>query len=78
MMRRHRADQDRLGDAAFAVPPDIVRDLAAAGGMADVDGVPQIEMRGERRHVGGVVIHVVAVADLAERPWPRRSWAMTR
>ena len=32
--------------------------------MADVDGVLQIEMRRHRRQVVGIVIHVVAVADL--------------
>ena len=42
----------------------IMRDLAAAGGMADVDGLLQIEMRGQRRKIGRVVIHVMAVADL--------------
>ena len=44
---------------------DVVHDLAAAGGMADVDGVLEVEMRGQRREIVGVVIHVVAVADLA-------------
>ena len=32
--------------------------------MPDVDGVPQIEMRGQRRQVIGIVIHVMAVARL--------------
>src|ERR1700678_720080 len=41
-----------------------MRDLAAAGGMADVNGVLQIEMRGQGRQVVGIVIHVVAVAGL--------------
>ena len=49
----------------FAVPPEIAHDLAAAGRMADVDGVLQIEMRGHRREIVGVVIHVVAVGGLA-------------
>ena len=62
--RRHRADQGRLRHPAFAVPGQIVRHLAAAGGMADVNGVLQIEMRRQRRQVVGIVIHVVAVADL--------------
>ena len=39
--------------------------LAAAGGMADVNGVLQIEMRGQRREVIGIMIHVVAVGHLA-------------
>ena len=57
---------------------EIVHDLAAAGRMADVDGILQVEMRRHRGEVVGIVIHVVAVGDLVERPWPRRSWAMTR
>ena len=46
------------------MPSQIARHLAAAGGMADVNGVLQVEMRGQRRQVIGIVIHVVAVADL--------------
>ena len=41
-----------------------MRDLAAAGGMADVDGVVQIEVLDERGEVVGVVVHVVAVGGL--------------
>jgi hypothetical protein len=41
-----------------------VHDLAAAGGVPDVDGVVQVEVGGERRQVVGVVVHVVAVGDL--------------
>ena len=43
----------------------IVHDLAAAGRMADVNGILQIEMRRHRGEVIGIVIHVVTVADLA-------------
>ena len=43
----------------------IVHHLAAAGGMADMDGVLQVEMRGHRREVVGIMVHVVAVGDLA-------------
>ena len=55
--------------AAFATRlspcrPKIVRDFAAAGGMADVNGVLEIEMRCQRRKVVGIMIHVVAVARL--------------
>ena len=39
--------------------------LAAAGGMADMDCVLQVEMRGDGREVVGVMVHVMAVADLA-------------
>ena len=62
--RRHRADERRLRHPAFAVACQIVHDLAAAGGMADVNGVLQIEMRRQRREVVGIMIHVVAVAGL--------------
>ena len=64
--RRHGADQHQLGDAALrlAMPRDVARRLAAAGRMADVHGIAQIEMLDDREGVGGVVIHVVTVADL--------------
>ena len=39
--------------------------LAAAGGMADVNSVLDVEMRGHRREVIGIMIHVMAVAGLA-------------
>jgi hypothetical protein len=61
---RHRIDQDRHRDPAFAVPSQIVGDLAAAGGMANVNCVLQVEMRCQRRQIIGIVIHVVTVADL--------------
>ena len=41
-----------------------MRHLAAAGGMADVNGVFQVEMRRQRREVVGIMIHVMANADL--------------
>ena len=53
-------------------------DLAAAGRVADVDGVLEIEVRGQRGQVVRVGVHVVPVPVWVERPWPRRSWAMTR
>src|SRR5438094_6758972 len=46
------------------MPSQIMRDLAAAGGMTNVDGVLQIKMRGQSRKVVGIVIHVMAVARL--------------
>ena len=64
--RRHGADEHqpwRRGPAA--VPRDVARRLAAAGRMADVDGVAQVEVLDDRGGIGGVVVHVVAVADLA-------------
>jgi hypothetical protein len=47
------------------MPPYITRHLAAAGGMADVDGIPQIQMRRQGCQVICILIHVVAVARLA-------------
>src|SRR5688572_6944534 len=38
--------------------------LAAAGGVANMDGVPQIEMGDDCRDIGSIVVHVVAGADL--------------
>ena len=62
--RRDRADDRRLGHAAFAVARDVVDHFAAAGGMADVDGLLEVEMFGERGQIVGVMIHVVAVIGL--------------
>ena len=64
--RRHGGNQHRLGDAAggLAMLGHIARDLAAAGGMADMDGILQVEMLDHREGVGGIMVHVVAVADL--------------
>src|SRR4030095_847082 len=61
---RHRADQRSLCNAAFAMLSQIMRYLTAARGMTNVHGVFQIKMRSQSRKVGGVVIHVVAVARL--------------
>ena len=44
---------------------EVTHDLAAAGGVADVNGVLQIEMRCYRREIVGVVVEVVTVGDLA-------------
>jgi hypothetical protein len=43
----------------------LVRHLATAGGMANVNGVLQVEMRCQRRQVIGIVIHVLTVAHLS-------------
>jgi hypothetical protein len=43
---------------------DVVGRFAAAGGVPDMDGIPQVEMLDHGGNVGGVVIHVVAVAHL--------------
>ena len=66
--RRHRADDRGLGDAALAVAGEVVHDLAAAGGVPDVDGVVQVEVVDHGGEVVGVVVHVVAVGDLGRAP----------
>src|SRR6266480_2842566 len=62
--RRHRADQRSLRHPAFAMPSQIMRYLAATGGMTDVHGILQIKMCGQSRKVVGIVIYVMAVARL--------------
>src|SRR6266404_1136395 len=62
--RRNCADQRSLRHSAFAMPSQIVRHLAAAGGMTNVHGVLQIKMRGQGCKVVGIMIHVMAVACL--------------
>ena len=49
---------------------DIARDLAAAGRMADMDRILQVERVGDRRDVGGVAVHVVAGRGLAGAAMP--------
>ena len=44
---------------------DVMHDFAAAGGMADMHRVPEVEVLDDRGDVGGIVVHVVAIADLA-------------
>ena len=68
--RRHRADQHGLRRRGLAVAGDVVRDLAAAGRVADVHRVVEIEVRGQRRQVVGVVVHVVAVTGLRRTAVP--------
>src|SRR5229473_844678 len=46
------------------MPAQIARHLAAAGGMADMDGVFQVEMRRKSRQVVGVMVHIVALGGL--------------
>jgi hypothetical protein len=62
---RDRADEHGLGHAGGAVPADVARDLAAAGGMADVDRVLEVERLHHRREVVRVRVHVIAVPGLA-------------
>src|ERR1700687_1607784 len=47
------------------MPTQIARYLAAAGGMADMDGVFQVEMRRKSGQVVGVMVHIVALGGLS-------------
>jgi hypothetical protein len=47
------------------MPSEVMHDLTAAGGVADVNGVLQIKMSSHSREIVGVMVHVVAVAGLA-------------
>src|SRR6202011_808066 len=43
---------------------DVSRNLAAAGGMADMDGILQIESLDQRREIVSVGVHIVPVPGL--------------
>ena len=62
--RRNGTDQYGFGDAAFSVARDVTGDFAAAGGVADVHRVFQVELGGEFGDVRGVSIHVIADGGL--------------
>jgi hypothetical protein len=53
-----------LTSTALATGPawlgDIAGHFAAAGGMADVDGVLQVQRIGQRRHIGDIGVHVMS------------------
>src|SRR6185312_4150582 len=51
--------QYRFGYASAAVTADVAGDLTAAGGMADVNCLAQIELFRQGRKVVGVRVHVV-------------------
>src|ERR1700722_9555729 len=46
------------------MPSQVVRHLTAAGRVTDMHGILQVEMRGKRRKIVSVMIHVVTVARL--------------
>src|SRR3989454_12541696 len=64
LFRSHRADDHRFCHAAFAVARQVVHDFPAAGRVADMHRTLEVEMRGQRGEVVGVMIHVMATADL--------------
>ena len=43
---------------------DVAGRFAAAGGVTDMDRIPQVEMLDHGGNIGGVVIHVVTVTHL--------------
>src|SRR5918996_1702069 len=47
------------------MPAEITHHLAAAGRMADVNCILQVEMVGDGFEIVGIVVHVVAVAGLS-------------
>src|ERR1700688_4191371 len=47
------------------MPGDIADYFAAAGRMTDMHGTLEVQVRGQRRQVIGVVIHIVSVGRLA-------------
>ncbi len=63
--RRDGGNEHGLGHARRAVSADVPGHLAAAGGVADVDGVLEIERLDEFRQIVGVGVHVVAPPGLA-------------
>src|SRR3546814_6520391 len=62
--RRHRAEQNRLGHASLFGAGNVMRNLAATSGMADMDGVRQIELGGQFDHVCRIGVHLVAGISL--------------
>src|SRR2546429_7561913 len=46
------------------MPSQIMNHLAAAGGVPDVHRIPQVEVRGQRREIVCIVVHVVPLACL--------------
>jgi len=62
---RDGADEDRLRHALGAVAADVADDLPTARGMADVDGLLEVECLGELRQVVGVGVHVIPIPGLA-------------
>ena len=46
------------------MPADVAHDLAAAGRVADVHGVMEIEVLSHRSQVVGLMVHVVTIAGL--------------
>jgi hypothetical protein len=63
--RRNRADERCLRHAIRAMPRDVADYFAAAGRVTDMHGILEVQVRGQRRQVIGIVIHIVTVCRLA-------------
>src|SRR5262249_16375887 len=66
--RWNSADQHGFGHALGAVTANVASYFAATGGVADVNGVFQVEFLDELRQVGGIGVHVIAFPRLAGAP----------
>ncbi|MNF95797.1 hypothetical protein D3C84_785660 [compost metagenome] len=66
--RWHRRQDRRLAGAVLAVAGQVMHHLAAAGGMSDMHCAAYPQVIDHRRHVIGVMVHVVAIPDLAGAP----------
>src|SRR5262249_52127108 len=58
-------DEHRLGDPPGALAGDVPGHLPAAGRVANMDCVTQVQSGHQRREIVGVGVHVVAVPRLA-------------
>src|SRR4029453_3686997 len=63
--RRHSANDRRLRHTLVAMTAEITHHLAAAGRMADVNRIPQVEMIGDGLQIIGIVVHVVSATGLS-------------
>lgn len=68
--RWNRVDEHGFGRSALAVPGQVADHFTAAGRMAHVNGVLEVQLLGQRREVVGVVVHVVALGGVAGTPVP--------
>jgi hypothetical protein len=71
---RHGADQHQLDNAALglAVAGDIARCLTAAGRVADMDRVPQVEVLDHRGGVSDVVPMSEAAKEIVSLCLPQK------
>ena len=60
--------RNRLCHPAVAVLGDVVDDLPAAGGVADMDRIVEIKVRSHRSQIVGVVVHVMTNGSLGGSP----------